>query len=211
MPLGFAMLLCALALSIFGIASPIIKPLRIPLWALIVMLVAMFGLGLAGMTNVSPEFSFQSALIVPVIFAVVLFARMSWMRQRLIALLCALAAGFAAFAVKRLLLDNLDFPEPGLLLGVVIALVSVILGQHRRVRLFAGSVGVVFMALFAMLSDLVSGGYGVMRLGEGLQFDAAVAALILTILFAGVATLLRRRSLGIHDELAPRTFMEKKK
>lgn len=203
MPLGFALLLCAMTLMVFGIASPIIKPLRMNFWLIMFMLAAMFGLGLTGMADITPEFSIQPALLVPIVFAIALFVRMNWMKQRFVALGSAFSAGFAAYAVQKLMLDNTRFSEPGLLLGLIIAFVGVALGQYRRARLFAGSMGVVFMALCSLAADLLSGGYGVLHLGEGAQFDTAVTALVFTLIFTGIAVLLRRRSQGISGEPTP--------
>lgn len=201
MSLGTILLIGITVLIFMGLAERVLDRLRLSDKAAITIIIAIV---LATIfipdINITERVSINiGGFIIPMGLAIYLFVKAGTNKERGRAVIGAIVAGAAIFALQRYILPaepEAQRIDPNYVYGIVGGLIAYILGRSRRSAFIAGMVGVVVSDVIYLVMNIVNNRPTPTRFGGAGAFDTIMVAGILAVLIAEVVGETRERLQG---------------
>lgn len=200
MPVGFMILVFVSVLILLGVAHRVLDRLRLTdggaLAVIAAMLVGTFIPDIGITRNVAVN---VGGAIIPVALAVYLFIRAGTAKERTRAVVAALAAGAAVYALSKVLPagpEENQFMNYYYLYAIIGGGIAYLLGRSRRSAFIAGIMAIVLSDLAQAVVNWYTGSPGRTVFGGAGAFDATVIAGVFAVVLAEVVGETREKIQG---------------
>lgn len=202
MSFGFILLIVVAILVMFGVGQRALDRLRLTDKQAMLFVALIIVGGIIPDIQVTPLFAFNiGGALVPLGLSIYLIAKADTAWEKWRALIGAVVAGGAVFALGRLLPAEPEQTQidPNYLYGIAAAVVAYVLGRSRRASFIAGTVGMLLADTAQAVINWSQGIDQALVLGGAGAFDAVVIAGVLAVLLAELfGELIERATRGAH-------------
>ncbi len=202
MSFGFILLIVVAILVMFGVGQRALDRLRLTDKQAMLFVALIIVGGIIPDIQLTPLFAFNiGGALIPLALSIYLIVRADSAWEKWRALIAAVLAGAAVFALGRFLPAEPERTQidPNYLYGIAAAVVAYVFGRSRRASFVAGVVGVMLADTAQAVINWSQGIDQALILGGAGAFDAVVIAGVLAVLLAELfGELIERAMRGAH-------------
>ncbi len=187
MSFGFILLIVVAILVMFGVGQRALDRLRLTDKQAMLFVALIIVGGILPDIQLTPLFAFNiGGALIPLALSVYLIVRADTAWEKWRALIAAVLAGAAVFALGRFLPAEPEQTQidPNYLYGIAAAVVAYVFGRSRRASFVAGTVGVMLADTAQAVINWSQGIDQALVLGGAGAFDAVIIAGVLAVLLA---------------------------